>query len=186
MTTDAERDGQGASPSNEQERRERATSFVPPHLPPEHLRDPGDAMVYSPDGKVKYWGRFGAAGLLVWHRESGILLQHRAEWSHNGGTWALPGGARRQGESAHDAALREADEEAGVPAEILTPLFESVFDAGFWTYTTVAVEAREFFTPVVADLESIELRWVPLDEVESLKLHPGFAGSWPSLRERLK
>jgi 8-oxo-dGTP pyrophosphatase MutT (NUDIX family) len=82
--------------------------------------------------------------------------------------------------------LREADEEAGVPAEVLTPMFESVFDAGFWTYTTVAVEAREFFTPVVADLESIELRWVGLDEVEALKLHPGFASSWPDLRTRLK
>lgn len=170
----------------EQERRERASSSVPPHLPPEHLRDPGDAMVYSPDGTVKYWGRFGAAGLLVWHRQSGVLLQHRAEWSHNGGTWALPGGARRLGESAHDAALREADEEAGVPAELLIPLFESVFDAGFWTYTTVAVETREYFTPIVADLESIELRWVPIDEVQDLPLHPGFAGSWPELRAQLK
>lgn len=178
--------GQDADRDREQERRERATSSIPPHLPPEHLRDPGDAMVYSPDGKTKYWGRFGAAGLLVWHRDSGILLQHRAEWSHNGGTWALPGGARRQGESAFDAALREADEEAGVPAQILTSLFESVFDVGYWSYTTVAVEATEFFTPVVADLESIELRWVALDDVDSLNLHPGFAASWPELKTRLK
>ena len=171
---------------NEQSRRERAASAVPPHLPPAHLRDPGDAWVYSPDGAVKYWGTFGAAGLLVWHREAGILLQHRAEWSHNGGTWALPGGARRQHESALDAALREADEEAGVPPEVIIPLFESVFDAGFWSYTTVVVEASEFFEPIVADFESLELRWVPIDEVENLPLHPGFAGSWPTLRERLK
>jgi 8-oxo-dGTP diphosphatase len=173
------------SGASEQERRERAASAVPPHMPPPHERDPGDAWVYAPDGVTKFWGRFGAAGLLVWHRESGVLLQHRAEWSHNGGTWALPGGARREHESALEGALREADEEAGVPPELVVPLFESVVDLGFWSYTTVAVEATSFFEPVVADFESLELRWVPLDQVDALPLHPAFAEAWPGLRARL-
>ena len=29
-----------------------------------------------------------------------VLLQHRVSWSHFGDTWALPGGARHEGESA--------------------------------------------------------------------------------------
>ena len=87
-----------------------------PPLPPEHLRDPGDAWVEGPNGS-RYWGRFGAAGLLVVDRERGVLLQHRAGWSHFGGTWGLPGGARKLGESAVDGALREAGEEAGVRSE---------------------------------------------------------------------
>ena len=37
----------------------------------------------------------------------------------------------------------------------------------------------------MADVESIELRWVPVDEVAALPLHPGFAESWPALRARL-
>ncbi len=176
---------EGTSNPQRDDRLERARSTVPPHLPPEHLRDPGDAWVYAPDG-TKFWGRFGAAGLLCWHRESGVLLQHRAQWSHNGGTWALPGGARRENETALAAALREADEEAGVPPQLVTELFESVMDLGFWSYTTVAVEATEFFEPVVGDFESLDLRWVALSEVEKLELHPAFATAWPSLRQRLE
>ncbi len=40
------------------------------------------------------------------------MLQHRAAWTHEGGTWALPGGARDSHEDAVAAALREAVEEA--------------------------------------------------------------------------
>ena len=155
-----------------------------PDFPPPHLRDPGDAWVYGPDGE-KFWGRFGAAGLLVWHRELGILLQHRAEWSHFGGTWGIPGGARKMNESALDAALREAAEEASVPPEELAVLHTSVVDLGFWSYTTVVVEAGEAFTPVVADAESLSLEWIELQKVDELDLHPGFALAWPSLREFL-
>jgi len=155
-----------------------------PDFPPPHLRDPGDAWVYGPDGE-KFWGRFGAAGLLVWHRQLGILLQHRAEWSHFGGTWGIPGGARKMNESALDAALREAAEEASVPPEELAVLHTSVVDLGFWSYTTVVVEAGEAFTPVVADAESLSLEWIALQKVDELDLHPGFALAWPSLREFL-
>ena len=153
-----------------------------PRLPAQ--RDSGDAWVYSPDGR-KYWGLFGAAGLLVHHPDRGVLLQHRAVWSHFGDTWGLPGGARHENETALDAALREAREEAGVPAHLLTVKFTSRFDLGFWSYTTVVVEAAEAFEPVIGDLESIALRWVPADEVELLALHPGFAASWPALRARI-
>ncbi len=155
-----------------------------PPLPPPHLRDPGDAWVASPTGE-RYWGRFGAAGLLVWHRAGGVLLQHRAEWSHHGGTWGIPGGARKLDESAVAAAFREAHEEAGVPRELTSMMFETVIDLGFWSYTTVVVEAAELFHPVMGDAESMALAWVPLADVHALALHPGFASSWSTLRDRL-
>jgi 8-oxo-dGTP pyrophosphatase MutT (NUDIX family) len=158
---------------------------LPPPLPPIGQRDPGDAWVVSPDGE-RFWGRFGAAGLLVWDPAAGILMQHRVEWSHFGGTWGIPGGARKQGESAEDAALREAAEEARVPAAKLRILHTSVLDLGFWSYTTVVAIALEAFDAVVADRESNELRWVPLDDVDSLPLHPGFAAAWPELRTWLR
>lgn len=142
--------------------------------------------MYGPDGQ-RFWGRFGAAGLLVHHRESGgVLLQHRAVWSHFGDTWGLPGGARHENETAVQAALREAHEEAGVPESLLEVRFSSVFDLGFWSYTTVVAEATRRFEPVISDPESIELRWVAADAVEALPLHPEFAASWPALRERLR
>ena len=157
---------------------------TPPPLPPYSVRDKGDAWVTSPSGD-KYWGLFGAAGVLVWHRRLGVLLQHRVAWSHHGGTWGLPGGALKEGETAVEGALREAHEEAGVPPELLEVRFTSVLELGFWRYTTVVTEALEEFTPVIGDAESEALAWVAVDDVEGLPLHPGFAASWPALRAQL-
>lgn len=156
-------------------------SMMPPPLPPEHLRDPGDAWVEGPDGK-RYWGRFGAAGALVWHPPTGVLLQLRAEWSHHGLTWGIPGGALKAGESAHHAALRESHEEAGVPTEGLATLHTEIFDLGFWSYTTVIFRTEHHFDPVLDGHESADLCWFALDTVDTLELHPGFARSWPGLK----
>jgi 8-oxo-dGTP diphosphatase len=143
----------------------------------------GDAWVDGPDGR--FWGTFGAAGLLLAHPDAGVLLQHRAIWSHHGGTWGVPGGARKQGESAEAAAIRESDEEAGVPPELVQVLGSSVFDVGYWSYTTVLAVANEYFEPFLGDAESIALSWVPLADVAGLPLHPGLATDWLALRLRL-
>lgn len=151
---------------------------------PQGPRDPGDAWVEAPGGQ-RYWGRFGAAGLLAVDPDRGVLLQHRVAWSHFGGTWGLPGGALHQGEAPIDGALREAQEEAGVPDGAVRPIFTSVLDLDVWTYTTVVATVEVPFDPVISDPESVALEWVPLDEVETLPLHPGFASSWPTLRRLL-
>ena len=148
-----------------------------PHGP----RDPGDAWVVAPTGE-QYWGRFGAAGLLAVDAERGVLLQHRVSWSHFGDTWALPGGARHEGESACDAALREAAEEAGVAATAMRARVLSVLDLGYWSYTTVVGDVIRPFEPVISDPESRELAWVPVGDVDAYPLHPGFAASWEGLR----
>jgi 8-oxo-dGTP pyrophosphatase MutT (NUDIX family) len=123
---------------------------------------------------------------VVWDPTVGILMQHRVAWSHFGGTWGVPGGARKAEETAEAAALREANEEANVPADSLSILHTSVFDLGFWSYTTVVAQALEPFDAVVGDHESHELRWVQVDEVENLPLHPGFAAAWPELKTWLR
>ena len=146
-------------------------------------RDPGDAWVEGDRGR--FWGRFGSAGLLVHDPAKGILLQHRALWSDQGGTWGLPGGALHQGEEAVHGALREAKEEAAVPPENVRVLFTSVFDVGYWRYTTVAVEVVDGFEPEISDPESLELQWVPVERVGDKELHPGFGAAWPGLRRRL-
>jgi len=133
----------------------------------------------------KYWGRFGAAGLLAYDPDRGILLQHRVSWSHFGGTWGLPGGALHEGESAIAGAIREAQEEAGVPDGAVRARFTSVLDLGIWAYTTVVADVRVPFEPVISDPESVALEWVPVDQVDSRPLHPGFGASWPALRALL-
>lgn len=156
----------------------------PGHTEEVHVRT-GDGWAEGPDGE-RFWGIFGAAGLLAVDPSFNILMQHRSPNSHMGGTWALPGGARDAGESAATGALREANEEAGVPADALEPWFEHVVDLGFWSYTTCVMRVMTEFDPIISDPESLELRWVPIEDVALLDLHPGFAASWPELEGRIR
>jgi 8-oxo-dGTP diphosphatase len=115
------------------------------------------------------------------------LLQHRAAWSHQGGTWGLPGGARDSHETVEQAAIREAHEEAGLSEQHITVrttvITKEVFgdDGAHWSYTTVIADAVEQL-PTTPNRESAELRWVAEDDVADLPLHPGFAASWARLR----
>lgn len=150
------------------------------------MRGDGDGWSRGP-GRVRRWGRFGAAGLLLRaplpDGLPALLLQHRAPWSHQGGTWALPGGARDSHETVVAAALREAHEEAGIRPDqvrVITSLITMSVPTG-WTYATVVADAPAPLT-TVGSAESTELRWVPEAAVLSLPLHPGFAASWPRLR----
>lgn len=153
------------------------------------MRGDGDGWVFDPDGS-RYWGLHGAAGLLLRAPLADgtmtVLLQHRAVWSHQGGTWALPGGARDSHESAVDTAVREAGEEAGIGHDdlrVVTTVVTHQAPSG-WSYTTVIAEVDEPLD-TIANGESTELRWVPEPEVTALPLHPAFAGAWPSLLARL-
>lgn len=156
---------------------------VPAHLY-EEAADPGDNWAYGPDGS-RMWGRYGAAGLLALDRDRGVLLQHRAAWSHFGGTWGIPGGALNRGEDAHTAAMREAFEEAAVPPDALDLLFSRVVDLGFWRYTSLVAETTRTIEARITDEESAGLAWVAPSELDRLKLHPGFGSSWPVLRTQL-
>ena len=64
-----------------------------------------------------HWGAKDAAGLLLrclpQEGEPVYLLQQRSRWVDFGGTWGIPGGAIREGESPEVAARREVEEEIG-------------------------------------------------------------------------
>jgi 8-oxo-dGTP diphosphatase len=143
-------------------------------------RGDGDGWTHCALGH-KHWGIFGAAGLLLWHGEC-ILLQHRALWSHYGGTWGLLGGARNRAESAEQAAQREAAEEAGLASDSYDVTGTYVDDHGGWSYTTVVGQARTAALPTALTAETLEVRWVRAASVHDLPLHPGFAATWETVR----
>ena len=140
----------------------------------------GDGWVRCAQGH-RHWGRFGAAGLFI-VGERGAVLQHRAPWTHEGGTWGMPGGARDSHEDAVATALREAHEEADLDPAAVAPLGWWLDDHGGWSYTTVVAQARRPFEPHAKNAESTEVRWWADDDVDTLPLHHGFAAVWPLLR----
>ncbi|MFP7365960.1 NUDIX hydrolase [Corynebacterium callunae] len=168
------------------------------------MKGDGDGWAAGPNGAAM-WGKNGAAGILLLAAPAGaelnswsLLMQHRAHWTNNGGTWALPGGARDSHETVEDAALREAEEETGIKASDVEILKSFVTAGPFpkdpqrpelpgeWSYTTViarTVDGQEL--PTTANNESLELRWVPLSEVDSMPLMPAFEKAWPKLRDLL-
>jgi 8-oxo-dGTP diphosphatase len=135
----------------------------------------------------RHWGVHGAAGLLLHTVDDEgvvrVLLQHRAAWSHHGGTWGLPGGARDSHEDGVAAALREAQEEAGLDRVLVRTRHTFLDDHGGWGYTTVYADSA---VPLATEpnRESRALEWVALDEVGDRPLHPGFAATWPQVRVR--
>jgi 8-oxo-dGTP diphosphatase len=134
----------------------------------------------------------GAAGLVLVRPgpgaddEAEFLVQLRAGWTHQGGTWGVPGGARDSHEDVVTAALREAQEEVGLDPSRVTVAGRSVgTDHGDWRYDYVIAWTDRGLTVGALNDESDEVRWVALGEVAELPLHPAFAVSWPGLLERL-
>ena len=148
-------------------------------------RRTGDGFIHCGDGRVR-WGIFGAAGAIFVTDDDAdvphVMLQKRSAMAHEGGTWSCAGGALDQGEMPYEGALRESAEEVGVIPAIRRVLGEYVFrPSDDWAYTTVVVEVEERFGSSI-NFETDAVHWFPLDAVERLPLHAGFASSWPHLR----
>ncbi|MCU0294536.1 MAG: NUDIX hydrolase [Candidatus Nanopelagicales bacterium] len=127
----------------------------------------------------RHWGKHGAAGLFLQVGDQ-VLVQLRPGWAHQGGSWAIPGGARDSHESVLTAAMREAHEEAAIQAADLTVEGVHRLQHPDWRYDTVIATAAH--KPEVTEhAESVELRWVSADDLRHMHLHPGFAQSLPEL-----
>jgi 8-oxo-dGTP diphosphatase len=137
----------------------------------------------------RHWGRHGAAGLLVAAPdETGlplVLLQQRSWWGSHGGAWGPPGGARDSHESELNAALREAEEECALDPASVTVHGVLRDDHGGWAYRTVLANAPMPLRAFPVSEETKEVAWVRVDDVASLRLHPGFAEQWTALQEVL-
>ncbi len=127
------------------------------------------------------WGRYGAAGVLFYHRATGtFLLNERSSRIHHGGRWSTLGGAIDKHESPLAGALREAVEE-GAEGTIIDTLavHEDTIEgaSGSWTYTTFVVEVTEAFDTKTSDWETADNAWLTINEMATKRLHPAFRTS---------
>lgn len=164
------------------------------HLPPkENVHQPGDGWVHCACGR-RHWGTNGAAGILLARRNeqtgdiADIVMQHRAVWSAEGGTWGVPGGAIADGESPIEGALRESFEEANIVSEDIEVVGSYREDHGPWAYTTVFAFEKpgHHVKPRANDDESLEIEWVPFEAVPDRKLLTALKTDWPNFAERLQ
>lgn len=164
------------------------------NLPPvENVHQPGDGWVDCACGR-KHWGTNGASGILLARRDpaSGkvthVVMQHRAAWSAEGGTWGIPGGATADGESPIEGALRESYEEANITPEDIEVVGSYREDHGNWAYTTVFAFEKpgHQVEPKANDDESMEICWVPIDDVPNRKLLTAMKTDWPRFAARLE
>ncbi|TDD86229.1 NUDIX domain-containing protein [Actinomadura rubrisoli] len=137
-----------------------------------------------------HWGRFGAAGLLAYHRDADgqvwVLLQQRAWWGLGGGTWGMFGGALHSHEDAVTGALRETSEECTLDTGTVDVQGTAVEDHGGWSFTSVTAAVPGLVEVRPASRETRRAAWVRAEEVEDRKLFAPFARSWPRLREGMK
>ncbi|MCW4009284.1 MAG: NUDIX hydrolase [Candidatus Bathyarchaeota archaeon] len=93
------------------------------------------------------------------------------------GEWTIPGGGVEVGESLEEAVLRETFEETGLAASEprLVDVVDQVHldDEGKIEYHYVIIDyAVKVTGEPKADSDADELRWVPLEEVETYELTP--------------
>ena len=133
----------------------------------------GDGFIVLADGSAR-WGKFGAAGVLVRCGDR-VFVAQRSLHCHNGGTWAIPGGALDLDESPLEGALREFAEEIGHELSGFEVAEIHEDDHGGWSYWTVIVDLPEpFEPPEVLHWETAAVAWVGFDELAGYELFPAF------------
>ena len=128
-----------------------------------------------------------SAGILFTDGRS-ILMLKRAEGSHKG-TWALPGGHARPGESDIGNAVRETKEETGLK-DIPGYRFESfVSRDGHKKFTAFLYRVPRHFDVSLSE-EHSDWAWVSLENVGDKDLHPKFEENLPrylkAIRRKVK
>ncbi|KAI1854753.1 hypothetical protein JX266_000871 [Neoarthrinium moseri] len=145
---------------------------------PRRPRGPGHG-VQKPAPKRAVRDR--AAGMLLISYFDGpvsVLMQQRLDNS-----WGIPSSRLKDGEDSRLCAMRAAVEKTGLGLtqfELLDDEFASTADG--LEYTTVYGELiDETFEPLASD-KSVDLVWVPVEEVDLHGLHMPFAATWHGVK----
>jgi len=131
------------------------------------------------DGK-KVWGKIGA-GVLFTDGKKILLLKRNTKGDHFG-TWSIPGGKVERGENPVDGANRESKEECGFAGGRKFGHYDDT--SGRHHFHTYFHEVEKPFDVNLSD-EHSDYKWVNLNDVNKLKLHPRFAENWEYFKRKI-
>jgi mutator protein MutT len=100
-----------------------------------------------------------------------ILTAKRAEGKHLAGHWEFPGGKVELDETPEQCLKRELKEEFTIESEIGEFVAESIFDYGEKRIRLLAYKVKHLSGEFKL-IEHDEMRWLPIEELDSLKWAP--------------
>lgn len=102
---------------------------------------------------------------VIWNDQKQILIDRRRPEGAMGGLWEFPGGKIEPGETIQECIQREISEELGIVIEVGKHLI--TIDHSYTNLrVTLTVHHCRHLTGVPQPLESDEIRWVSLEELE--------------------
>lgn len=132
---------------------------------------------YNDPGAPKANSVVPSVTVAVRDEQGRLLLVHKTD----NDLWALPGGGHDIGESISETAIREVREETGVSVEptgivglYTNPRHVMAYDDGeVRQQFSICLSARLVSgTPREDGIETKEARWVPIDALSGLNIHP--------------
>ena len=110
------------------------------------------------------------------------MLQ-RAQGS-NVGTWGLPGGHTKEGESTLETAKRETEEETGV--KVSGQKFgKCLKEENQKKFTTYYYQVDEQFDCVISE-EHSDWKWFAIKDLQQIDLHPRFKSELPTYLKEIR
>ena len=131
-------------------------------------------------------------GALIVHEGKLLIVKRGVEPAK--GKWSIPGGAVELGERIRDALIREVKEECGLDVEIAleTPMdaVDNIITSkdGHLQYHYVLLQflVRLKGGTLKPASDAVDVKWVPLDEVEKYDLTKSFRSFFKKHQEELR
>jgi 8-oxo-dGTP diphosphatase len=102
---------------------------------------------------------------VIWNDQKQILIDRRRPEGAMGGLWEFPGGKIEPGETIQECIQREISEELGIVIEVGEHLI-TIDHSYINLRVTLTVHHCRHVTGIPQPLESDEIRWVTLEELE--------------------